>query len=294
MRDSFSRLHPLTNLLFFIFVIGFSMFNLHPVCLAISLVCALVNAVSFGGKRAALFSLRFVLPMLLLIAVVNPVLNHQGVTILTYLPWNNPLTLESILYGAASGVMLASVVLWFSAFNRVMTSDKLVCLFGKAAPAVGLVLSMTLRFVPRFIRQLREISAAQRGIYAEPGGFVSRIKSGVKTLSVLITLSMENALDTGDSMRARGYGLKGRSSYSLFRFGKRDAVLIIALSVSAAALIAMTATGTVSFRWFPSMKGNISGVFCRIYYLIFLIVGMLPVILNIGEGIRWKQSVSKI
>ena len=46
----------------------------------------------------------------LLAALVNPAFVHQGATILTYFPSGNPLTLESILYGCASGVLLAAVV----------------------------------------------------------------------------------------------------------------------------------------------------------------------------------------
>ena len=46
-------------------------------------------------------------------------LHYVGVTILGYLPWDNPLTLEAIVYGVASAVMLSSVVFWFSSFNTV-------------------------------------------------------------------------------------------------------------------------------------------------------------------------------
>lgn len=294
MRNGFSRLHPLTNLLYFVFVIGFSMFVMHPVCMLISLCCALLNAVSMNGRRTALFSLRVVLPMLLLIGVVNPVLNHQGVTILGYLPWGNPLTLESILYGVASGVMLAAVVLWFSSFHTVMSSDKLVCLFGRAAPALGLVLSMTLRFVPRFITQLRELRAAQRGVTPERTGVRYKLKSGVKTLSVLITLALENSLDTADSMRGRGYGLKGRSAYSLYRYTAVDTVVTVMLTLCAAACIALLATKAVGFQYFPSLKGNLGSGFDYLFYAIYAAVGVLPFMMNLREGIRWKQSKSKI
>ena len=42
------------------------------------------------------FQLCGLLPMLLLAAVVNPAFNHEGATLLTYLPSGNPLTLESM------------------------------------------------------------------------------------------------------------------------------------------------------------------------------------------------------
>lgn len=294
IKRSFAGFHPLTDLLFFCFVIGFTMFFTHPVCLAVSLICALINAAVLNGKKTALFLLRFVLPMMIFIGVINPVFNHQGATILAYLPWGNPLTLESILYGVFAGVMTGAVMLWFSAFNAVMTSDRLVCLFGRAAPALGLVISMTLRFVPRFFARAREIRAAQESVYTVRSGFVYKLRGGVRTLSALITLSLEDALDTADSMRGRGYGLKGRTSYSLYRFHARDAAAIAVMTVCAAAMIAMLAVGAVSFRYFPSCKGTLGGIYSVLYYIIFGAVGAAHLIIGIGEGVSWKRSRSRI
>ena len=152
MGDAFSRYHPLVNFLFFALVLAYSMVLMHPVCLAVSLTGALVYAGELGGRRALAGHLKFALPVLLLAAIVNPAFNHAGITILTYLPSGNPLTLESILYGLAAGAMLCAVVLWFVCFNAVITSDKFVYLFGRVIPALSLVLSMTLRFVPLFRR----------------------------------------------------------------------------------------------------------------------------------------------
>ena len=58
--------------------------------------------------------------------------------------------------------MLAAVALWFSCLSAVMTSDKFIYLFGRMIPALSLVLSMTLRFVPRFKRQFQAVAQAQR------------------------------------------------------------------------------------------------------------------------------------
>ena len=99
--------------------------------------------------------------MAALAALVNPAFNHEGMTILTYLPSGNPLTLESMFYGVAAAVMLASVVLWFSSYNEVMTSDKFVYLFGRVIPALSLVLSMALRFIPKFKAQMQVVAEAQ-------------------------------------------------------------------------------------------------------------------------------------
>lgn len=94
MGDAFSRYHPLVNFLFFALVLAYSMVLMHPVCLAVSLLGALLYAGQLEGRRALARHLRVALPVLLLAALVNPAFNHAGVTILIYLPSGNPLTLE--------------------------------------------------------------------------------------------------------------------------------------------------------------------------------------------------------
>ena len=77
------------------------------------------------------------LPMLVAMALINPAFNHEGVTIIDYLPSGNPLTLESIIYGLCAAIMIVSVICHFSCYNEVMTSDKFIYLFGKIIPAIG-------------------------------------------------------------------------------------------------------------------------------------------------------------
>ena len=110
MADSFSTYHPAVNFLYFTLVLLCSMFLMHPLCLAVSLGSAVAYALCLGGRKALRFQLRFLLPLLLLTALLNPAFNHQGVTILLYLPSGNPLTAESIFYGLASAAMMAAVL----------------------------------------------------------------------------------------------------------------------------------------------------------------------------------------
>ena len=189
MRDTFSQFHPVVNFAYFLSVLLFAMFFMQPVCLLIALVCSTVYAVYISGRKAVMFGLKFMLPMFILAAVINPAFNHQGITILTYLPSGNPLTLESIIYGLAAGIMLVSVVQWFTCYNAVMTSDKFVYLFGRIIPALSLIISMTLRFVPKFGAQLKVVRNAQRciGRDVSTGSNTQKIKNAIKILSIMIT-----------------------------------------------------------------------------------------------------------
>ena len=160
--SEFKKYHPIVNFVYFVFVIGFSCFFMHPVCLCISLVSGFAYSAMLNGKKQIKTNLIYMLPMLLMMALINPAFNHEGVTIIEYLPSGNPLTLESIIYGLCAAVMIVSVIIHFSCYNEVMTSDKFIYLFGKIIPAMSLIISMALRFVPKFASQLKVVINAQR------------------------------------------------------------------------------------------------------------------------------------
>lgn len=296
MTDAFSKLHPIVNFLFFAFVLSLSMFVMNPVCLTLSLVCALVNAVYLNGIKTVKLCLKFILPMVLMVIIINPVFNHQGVTILTYFPWGNPLTLESIVYGTASAALLSSVVLWFSLFNSVITSDKLVYLFGRIIPSLSLVLSMALRFVPKFSAQLKNVRNAQRSIGKDisDGSVLIRIKNGIRIISIMLSWSMENAIETADSMKSRGFGLKGRTAYSIYKFDRRDLIVLIIVSLLGVSVSVAVIAGVIDFYYFPLIKGNLTDIMSITTFFLYGILMLIPTILNAGEGIKWKRLRSAI
>ena len=224
MRDGFAGYHPAVNALFFALVLAGAMVLDHPLCLAISLCGGAACHLSMMGRQKTGKALWYVLPMMALAAVVNPAFSHAGATILTYLPSGNPLTLESLAYGLGAGAMLLGLTGSFETRGLEWSADRLLNVFGRTAPALSLVFSMTLRFVPRFSRQLGLTVQVQRGLNGgeEPDGLWQRLRLGVRALSIVITWSLENGVETADSMRARGYGLPGRTAFSIYRLTERD------------------------------------------------------------------------
>lgn len=292
MNDAFNKIHPFTGLLYFAVVIGFSMFFMNPVCITLSLCCSLLSAVIINGKRALGLTVKFIIPMILLVMIINPVFNHRGATIITYLPWQNPLTLEAILYGIASAVMFSSVILWFSVFNTVMTSDKIICLFGRIIPSLSLVISMTLRFVPRFVSKFKELKSAR--ITPQKQGFIIKMKILLSELSVMLSWSLERSVESADSMKSRGYGIKGRTAYNIYKFRKTDVIIITALIISALTMILLIVLGVGKYSFYPVFKIEFSGAFSVLFYVIYLGIMLIPSITIAWEGLKWKQLQSKI
>ena len=288
--SEFRTYHPIVNFTYFVFVIGFSCVLLHPACLCISLASGFTYSVMLKGKKAIKTNLIYMIPMLIMMSVINPAFNHEGVTIIEYLPSGNPLTLESIIYGFCAAIMIVSVICHFSCYNEIMTSDKFIYLFGKIIPAMSLIISMTLRFVPKFAAQLKVVTNAQRcmGRDVSNGSIIKRAKSGLNILSIMTTWSLENAIETADSMKSRGYGIPGRTAFSIFTFDKRDKKALICILLLGIYTFVGNLMGGMYFSFFPSMKMADISFFSISVFVAYLLLCICPIIIEIWEVRKWK------
>lgn len=296
MKDAFSQYHPVVNFLWFLTVILFTMFFMHPMYLGISLICSVAYAIYLNGKKSFWFLIKYMIPLMLVTALLNPAFNHRGVTIIGYLWSGNPITLESIIYGMASATMLVSVICWFSCFNTVVTSDKTIYLFGRIVPSLSLLLSMTMSFVPRFKHKLKAITNGQRAMGRDPSKvkYIVKISNVVKIMSILITGALENAIITADSMKSRGYGIKGRTVFSIFHFTRRDKLVLIIVIYLGLFILWVAISGYLSYQFFPSRKGMIYTPLSVSAYMAYGLLCLIPLFINIMEDYKWKVIQSKI
>ena len=261
MNREFELFHPLVNFYYFFIVIMFSMFFMHPIFLIISLISSIIYSIMLNGKSAVKFNILYMTPLLIVTAIINPMFNHGGITIIGYFNTGNPITLESIVYGICAAAMFISVILWFSCYNAIMSSDKFIYLFGRITPSLSLIFSMVLRFVPRYKAQIKVISNAQRCIGQDirSGNIIQRAKNGMKIFSIMMNWALENSIETADSMKARGYGLKGRSSFSNYIFEKRDKyvlgiMMVLTFSVILGAIILVVSS--MFYQWMKAKNGG--------------------------------------
>ena len=288
MRE-FKTYNPIVIFTYFLSATVFSMFMMHPVFLSISLTGAIVCSVMETGIKKSAKTLLLLLPFVILMGSINPLFNHKGATVLAYFPNGNPFTAESVYYGTGASVMLLSVIFYFSCYSKVMTSDKFIYLFGKTVPVLSLVLSMILRFIPRMILQAKEIVNAQKALGRTPskGNIITRCRRWAKILSILVTWSLENAVEVSDSMKSRGYGLGGRTAFSVFRFDKRDAAALGWIVINSAIVITGIFKGYTYYSYFPVLSFEISGI-SILFYISYLMLLMTPVIIERREAVRWK------
>ncbi len=293
--SEFSKLHPLTTVIYFAMLLGAGAFTVQPFFIALSLIGAACFVLRLLGT-AALRKLPYLLFPLLIAAGINVLFNHRGVTVLAHFPSGNALTLESLLYGIASGTMLCGVLIWFCCFGKLFTSEKLMCLTGRLFPYLTIVISMTVRFIPLFARRFREIADAQTqlGFGISGVSIGKRLKNLARIFSILISRSLEESVETADSMRCRGYGLSGRSSFSMFRFRKTDALLIAVSVLAGGYVITGEIIGLNEFRFYPRIYCSEASLFSVIQYAAFGVLCFLPFIFELTEDILWRSRLSEI
>lgn len=284
----FMRLHPIVNMIYFIVLMLMTMLFQHPLLLLITGVSAFSYSVFLGGGKAFKRNLSLV-PVMFLLSFINPLFNHRGETILFYLN-HNPITKESILYGFVAAAMIYDMILLFQIFHCVMTSDKIICVFSKVLPIGALLFTMTLRFVPMYKAQLKKMRAAQKGIGKDPsqGNVLMRIKNGVELISGLITWALENAIETADSMKGRGFGLTGRTYYTTMQFSRLDWQVFIFEMVCTAGLCIGIMKNAFLVLYFPSFICNLQIGTSMIYGIIFIIYAIFPLVLDLKEEIVWN------
>lgn len=289
MDTGFKGLHPTTAFLFFVLAFAATLCFSHPLLLFASFTCAFAYSIKLLKKAAVKSFFCFHFPMIFLVAAINFAFSHYGVTTLLQMQNGNRFTLEAIVYGFVFGVKASCLILWLSVFNEIIDGDKFIFLFGKLSPRTALVISMVLRFIPLFKEKSKEIEDARKGlgIDSKSGKITNRIKNSSHALSILITLILENAIDTADSMTARGYGAGRRKPYNNYTFSKTDAVFIALSALSAVLLIVFR--GSFYAVYNPVIEVTAPDFLGIITLLLFILLGFLPLIYDIWEEKLWSM-----
>lgn len=296
-RCALAMVHPAAALAFYVAALAGCMVFANPVCEAVSFLCAALLYASLAGGRRALRLVGGLGVLVLAVGALMPLFNTEGATVLFRWWGGRTYTLEAVALGATTGLVLATMLLWFASFHEVVTADKFTFLFGRFAPAVTMVFTLVLRLVPSYGRRAREVWQARAGIGKAPREGASlrlRVEAGATVLGLLSANALEDAVVTADSLRSRGFGLPGRTVFSRYRWSARDGVFTAALTALAVAATVLLVPWGFMPLFFPAMTAPspagaaIPGLVC--YGALLL----LPALLNEGEKVSWRLSLSRM
>ena len=144
-------------------------------------------------------------------------------------------------------------------------------------------------------RQLEVVRQAQFciGRDASCGSVWQRVRRAVTIFSIMVTWALENAIETADSMKSRGYGLRGRTAFSIYRMEARDRYALAWLGFCGLYLLCGCLAGGLKWWYFPLLQGVMTQPFSISFYLAYLALCLTPVILDRREARAWRCSPSK-
>lgn len=292
-RDTFlQKLHPLTTMFFIItYIILFLKIN-NPVYIFIILLSVLLIAYEDGCIKGLLSYGKLIVPIALLIMVLNPILVHNGETIIYKGHINFPvigyivITLEAIIYGIFNGIRIFCITMILGFGNFIIHPDRAFGYFSKFFKNSSLLMSMTIRLFPTLMESYENISDVEkmRGNKIFYKDMKKSIKSSGNIVNILFLSSLEDSADMAESMYSRGYGAcKKRSSYFIEKFTLWDYILMSILILILILLQYLSIKGFNNLNFYPKVDNPIEMLSKQ--GIIMCILTFLPAILNWG----WKH-----
>jgi len=175
----------------------------HPLVLAALAAAAIGGALAAGVAGSVARVMRFALPFALLIAVVNPLVVRDGLTVVFRVGEVPPfgeidITLESLAYGAVLGLRALVVFLAAALFTATVDPDEVLRLFRRISFRSALTAALAVRLVPVLQRDGRRLNEARRCRAGDP-------PSRVAVLRAVATGALDRAADVAATLEVRGY-----------------------------------------------------------------------------------------
>jgi energy-coupling factor transport system permease protein len=251
------------------------------------------------GQRPSAGMLRLFAGLMVFPTLLNFLFSRAGETVLLEFPVRfigGPYTLEALLFGAAAGLQLASLLLVMMTFSLLLSPTDLLRRIPAGLAPAGITASIAMNFAPQARRSFDAVREAQQVRGHAPRGF--RDLRGIVT--PLVILSLESALTVGEGLATRGWGdaavsEAGRrmawAGVGLFALGAiawslaptRGWIAAILVGVGATLLLAVLARSGSRSRYRPEVwrrrDSIIVGVTLGVLSLTAILVALAPSLL---------------
>lgn len=282
-------LHPLAALAMYASLVAAVLLFQNPIYLGtcgMGVLSLVLLAEALEDCRPFLFLGLF---MALLVALFNPLVNHQGGHVLVYGPrlpalGRLDITLEAIAYGTVSGFRILLVIMIFGLASVTVNPDDLLGLLSRISLRSSLSAALAIRLYPSLVVEAREMMDVQlaRGERLRGGGWWERLKAHFPLWQALFRGSLDRAANIAEAMSARGFGSRKITRRRRSLRG-RDLILM-PLSLTTVAAAAFSTAGKGSYQYFPYLDNPLEGL--QLWILAFLTV-FFAAIFMIGRC--WKK-----
>ena len=225
----------------------------HPLILAAVVLAAVGAGIGAGATRELLSAARFTVPLGLLVALVNPFVIHDGLTVVWRFGEVPPfgqidITLEALVYGLLLGARVVAVALCCALFVAAVDPDETLRLFRRVSFRSALTAALAARLMPVLARDARRMAEASacRAAGSPPGR--------VAVMRAVATSALDRAVDVAATLEVRGYGSRAAARHAGEPWSRHDLAFAGAAAVLVALVIGARAAGTAAFAAYPSLR----------------------------------------
>ncbi|MGB2939681.1 MAG: energy-coupling factor transporter transmembrane component T [Candidatus Dormiibacterota bacterium] len=224
----------------------------HPVYRALVILLAINFMVARKRPGRQLGGLLRILLFATVVAVgVSMLLSHAGAHVLFVIPHQvpglaGPVTLESAVFGLASGIGLSAAALAAAPLSLVVDPHQVVDALPRSLERAGATIAAALNMVPGIGRSYGAIRDAQSVRGWRPRG----PRSYAEVLVPLVLTSMESSIQLAEAMEARAFGSGHRTRWMPEPWRTGDLMVVLTAAAATLVFIAARVTGLVA-DWYP-------------------------------------------
>jgi energy-coupling factor transport system permease protein len=228
----------------------------HPVVLCGLLAALVAAAAAARVARRVLLALAFALPFAAVIALINPLVVRDGLTLIARLGTVPVLgrldvTAEATAYGGVLALRALVVIGCFALHSAAVDPDDLLRAFRRVSFRSALTAALATRMVPVLARDARRLHDAQRCLAGEPAprrAVVRAVAAG----------ALDRAVDVAATLEVRGYGAARRAPRGTRRPWSRHDLAFGASAVTIALLgLAAYARDWEAFEAYPALSAPV-------------------------------------
>jgi energy-coupling factor transport system permease protein len=240
----------------------------HPLLLVALLASALAAAAAAGVGRPVARVVVLALPLALVIAAINPLVSHNGLTVLVR-GWElGPLgrmdiTLEALAYGAVLGLCALVVAAWAALLATAVDPDELLRAVRRVSFRFGVTAALATRLLPVLARDARRMADARRCL-----GPV-RPADRAAVLRAVTAGALDRATDVAATLEVRGFGIAGRPPRRVRPASRHDLAFAASAFAVTACAVAAGLAGFDPFAAYPRVHAPIEAT-------LLLLTAVLP------------------
>jgi energy-coupling factor transport system permease protein len=213
--------------------------------LAAVLVVGWHNRVLGEVAIAVLFSL----PLSLAIAVINPIVSQQGVTVIFADHWlplvgHFDVTREALVYGVLLALRTTTIFALSSIYVVCVSPDQLLRVLRRYSVRSAITASLSVRFVPTLARDGANMSLARACRPGEPPGSATVVRAA-------FARSLDRAGDSALALETRGFSLARPMRVEPPPRRIVDHLLIVSSLLTCALIIGGRTAGVAAFEAYP-------------------------------------------